>query len=69
MSPLKVCRCRVADATATRHRRDILFIHHKAPKFEIIKSIETAAVRLAPEKAEAYRAKINLQLKNVCNLT
>jgi hypothetical protein len=30
----------------------------KAPKFEIIKSIETAAVRLAPEKAEAYRAKI-----------
>jgi hypothetical protein len=30
----------------------------KVPKFEIIKSIETAAVRLAPGKAEAYRAKI-----------
>jgi hypothetical protein len=30
----------------------------KIPKFEIIKSIETATVRLAPEKPEEYRAKI-----------
>jgi hypothetical protein len=33
------------------------------PKFEIIKSIETAAVRFAPEKAEDYRAKIKLLLE------
>jgi hypothetical protein len=38
----------------------------KIPKFEIIKSIETAAVRLAPEKAEDYRAKnVNKNLQNI----
>jgi valyl-tRNA synthetase len=37
---------------------------HKIPKFEIIKSIETAAVRLAPEKAEDYRAKIKKLIGN-----
>jgi valyl-tRNA synthetase len=35
----------------------------RAPKFEIIKSIETAAVRLASERAEDYRAKIKLLLE------
>jgi hypothetical protein len=35
----------------------------RPPKFEIIKSVETAAVRLAPEKAQDYRAKIKLLLE------
>jgi hypothetical protein len=37
----------------------------KTPKFEIIKLIETAAVKLTPEKAECYREqKSRLRLKN-----